>query len=84
LDAKSDRDHSADSSDTSSLVLDSIFYTKPQGFAQGANQKSYLKCTAGILGVKMFVWRRGFAPPKRGRAPSPHKREYGESTAQTI
>jgi hypothetical protein len=40
LDAKNCRDDSAGSSDTQSLVLDSIFYTKPQGFAQGANQKS--------------------------------------------
>jgi hypothetical protein len=29
-----------------SLVLDSIFYTKPQGVAQEENQKSYLQCAA--------------------------------------
>jgi hypothetical protein len=41
LDGKSGRDDSADSLDTYSLVLDSIFYTKLQGFAQGGNKKSY-------------------------------------------
>jgi hypothetical protein len=39
LDAKSDRDDSAGSSDTQSLVLGSIFYTKPPGFAQGGIKK---------------------------------------------
>jgi len=34
-----------------SLVLDSIFYTKPLGIAQGGNQKSYLICTAGFFGA---------------------------------
>jgi hypothetical protein len=41
LDAQSARDDSAGSSDTQSLVLGSIFYTKPPGVTQGGNQKNY-------------------------------------------
>jgi hypothetical protein len=40
--------------DTGSLVLDSIFYTKPFGFAQGGNQKSYLQCAAASWGAAAF------------------------------
>jgi len=65
LDAKNCRDDSAGSSDTQSLVLDSIFYTKPQGFAQGANQKSYLNCTEGIWGQ----WSDGRPRPSRASRP---------------
>jgi len=43
LDAKSPREGSTGSSDTQSLVLGSIFYTKPHGIAQEENQKSYWK-----------------------------------------
>jgi hypothetical protein len=43
LDAKTPREDSAGSSDTQSLVLGSIFYTKPQGIAQEENQKSHWK-----------------------------------------
>jgi hypothetical protein len=61
LDAKSDRDDSAGSSDTSSLALGSIFYTKPPGVAQGGNQKSYSKgalhCTTGFWGLA--IWASG-------------------------
>jgi hypothetical protein len=39
LDAKSDRGDSAGSSDTSSLVLGSILYTKVNGIAQGGIKK---------------------------------------------
>ncbi len=60
LDAKSDREDSAGSSDTPSLVLGSIFYTKPPGFAQGGNQQSYLKWTTGIWGLRPFGAQDGF------------------------
>jgi hypothetical protein len=49
LDATSSREDSADSSDTYSLVLDSICYTKVNGIVQGENQKSYGRRTARIL-----------------------------------
>jgi len=49
LDAQSRREDSAGSSDTQSLVLGSIFYTKPPGFAQGGDQKSYCGRTEGIF-----------------------------------
>jgi len=64
LDAKSNREDSAGSSDTPSLVLGSIFYTKPPGFTQGGNQKSYLKWTTGIWGLRPFGAQDGFG---RGR-----------------
>ena len=60
LDAKSDRDDSADSSDTQSLVLGSIFYTKPPGVKQGGNQESYSACTAGCWGMRPLGGRMGF------------------------
>jgi hypothetical protein len=60
LDAQSDRDDSADSSDTQSLVLGSTCYTKPPGVTQGGNQKSYLECSAGILGAATFRGQDGF------------------------
>ena len=41
FDAASAREDSAESSDTGSLVLDSICYTKARGIAQGENKKSY-------------------------------------------
>ncbi len=40
LDAKSSREDSAGSSDTQSLVLDSIFYTRRTRGVQEENQKS--------------------------------------------
>jgi hypothetical protein len=49
LDATSSREDSADSSDTYSLVLDSIFYTKLFWIVQGGNQKSYGRRAAGNL-----------------------------------
>src|ERR1019366_8176554 len=69
LDAKSDRDDSAGSSDTQSLVLGSIFYTKPPGFAQGGGQKSYCGRTEGFLSQ----WNDGLLarPAGRGRPGSP-------------
>ncbi len=42
MDAQTAREDSADNSDTTSLVLDSICYTKVKGIAQGENQKNYL------------------------------------------
>ena len=65
MDAKSDRDDSAGSSDTQSLVLGSIFYTKPPGFAQGGDQKSYCGRTEGFLSQ----WNDGLLarPAGRGR-----------------
>jgi hypothetical protein len=40
LDAASSREDSAESSDTGSLFLDSICYTKVKGIAQGGNQEN--------------------------------------------
>jgi len=67
LDAKSARDDSAGSSDTQSLVLGSIFYTKPPGFAQGGDQKSYCGRTEGIFEP---VERRASRPSGRAGTPS--------------
>jgi hypothetical protein len=61
LDAKNCREDSAGSSDTCSLVLDSIFYTKPLGITQEENQKSYRRCTEGISGQ----WSDGRPRPSR-------------------
>ena len=41
FDAENPRVDSAGSLDTCSLVLDSIFYTKAFGIAQGGNKESY-------------------------------------------
>ena len=64
MDAKSHRDDSAGSSDTQSLVLDSIFYTKQKGFAQGENKESYVRVHRGTLGME-------------GRASRPSSRAAG-------
>ena len=46
-----------------SLVLDSIFYTKPHGIAQEENQKSYRRCTEAILSQ----WSDGRPRPSRAK-----------------
>jgi hypothetical protein len=58
LDATSSREDSADSSDTYSLVLDSICYTKVNGIVQGGNQKSY---DGALLGFWLMAGRRGMS-----------------------
>ena len=55
MDVKSHREDSAGSPDTQSLVLDSIFYTKPVGIAQEENQKSYCCAETGFRAG----WGRG-------------------------
>ena len=55
LDAKSSREDSAGSSDTSSLVLDSICYTKANGIAQGGIKK----VTVAYSGVALHGQRVG-------------------------
>ena len=50
LDAQSDRDDSADSSDTQSLVLGSTCYTKPPGVTQGGESKKLFGVLGGDFG----------------------------------
>jgi lipoyl(octanoyl) transferase len=62
LDATSCCADAANSSDTQSLVLGPIFYTRTPRVAQGENQKSYLNCTARkFRGLSLVARRWSFA-----------------------
>ncbi len=67
FDAESSREDSTGSLDTCSLVLDSVFYTKPHRIVQEENQKSYRRCTEGICGL-----RQGQPPRLSGESKRRH------------
>ncbi len=56
MDAKSCREDSADSSDTHSLVLDSIFIPNPRTLCKGRIKKVTCSAQAGILALVVRRW----------------------------
>jgi hypothetical protein len=80
LDAQTAREDSVDNPDTTSLVLDSVCYTKVKGVAQGENQKNNYGKRFAASYAGQGIGTSLLSPVATGTCKSPAPRKNGFKT----